>query len=153
MLLPAMLNSVTPMLMEKYTRELLELNHKTKGYGLVLTLEDAKCLIEVRNKALCNFGRIELGIEVTKGLIDVFSRSSYINEENYIATLNELQEIFYYLKNETEDKIGDSMLIVVMKDYFENICGGSLELLKSVLENYARDFRRDLQIIGLEGGK
>jgi len=140
------------MLEKRYIGELLEINKRTKEYGLVLTAEDAKGLIEVRNAALRNFGRVELGIDVTKRLIETFSTSSFINEENYVSTLNELQEIFYYLKNETEDRIADDKLIAIIKDHLENNCKGSVELLKSALEAYARDFRRNLQADDLMQG-
>lgn len=100
----------------------------------------------VRNQALLSYGRVELGMEVTKKLVEVFCTSSYIHNENYASTLNELYEIFYYLKNETEDKFGDFKLIHIMKDYFDNNCGGSLELLKSKLEEFAANFRYDEQL-------
>ncbi|MFC7441115.1 DUF6323 family protein [Laceyella putida] len=123
--------------------ELLELNQKTKEYGLILTPDQVQNMMAVRNKVLHDYGRVELGIEVTKELIEVFCASPYINDANYASTLNELHEIFYYLRNETEDKIGDFKLIHIMKDYFDNDCAGSLELLKSKLEEFAENFRRE----------
>ena len=53
-------------------------------------------LIVYRNKVLHDHGRIELGIEVLKELIEVFAASPYMDEDNYVETLIELQEIFYY---------------------------------------------------------
>ena len=46
------------------------------------------------------------------------------------------------MKNETEDKIGDDALIRVIKDCFENSCGGSIEVLKGKLQIFADDFRK-----------
>lgn len=132
-------------MMEKYTVELLETNHKASKYGLILTPEEIKNMRVVRNQALHNYGRVELGIEVSKALAEVFCTSPYINDKNYASTLNELHEIFYYLKNETEDKISDFELIEIMKDCFDNACRGSLELLKSKLEEFAERFRSDTQ--------
>lgn len=71
----------------------------------------------------------------------MFSESPYITQEHYVSTLHELHEIFYHLKNETEDKIGDAKLIGMMKDCFDQECEGSLELLKDKLEEYAAAFR------------
>ena len=52
-----------------------------------------------------------------------------------------------YMKNETEDSIGDEALIDKMKDYFNNSCQGSLELLQGrEIESYAKDIRRKNQI-------
>ncbi|MBA4492843.1 hypothetical protein H1191_00760 [Paenactinomyces guangxiensis] len=141
-----MFRSVDSVIQENIITELLELNQKTKEYGLILTPEDIKNMMAVRNQALYGYGRVELGIEVTKEFIEVFCTSSYINDENYASTLNELHEIFYYLKNETEDQIGDVKLIHLMKDTFDDDCGGSLDLLKSKLEEFAENFRNDLQL-------
>lgn len=125
--------------------EILELNEKTKPYGLVLTPEEARQLIMARDQALYHYGRVELGIEVSKALIEEFAASSFIRNDNFSSVLIELQEIFYYLKNETEDRIGDFKLIGIMRERFDDDCGGSLELLKSRLEEYAESFRGEIQ--------
>jgi hypothetical protein len=143
MFLSRIFNSINISIQEKVVSELLELNQKTREYGLILTPDQVQNMMAVRNKVLHDYGRVELGIEVTKELIEVFCASPYINDENYASTLNELHEIFYYLRNETEDKIGDFKLIHIMKDYFDNDCAGSLELLKSKLEEFAENFRRE----------
>ncbi|MDU0813581.1 hypothetical protein JD965_04915 [Bacillus siamensis] len=124
--------------------DLLKLNEKTKEYGLVLKPNDVKNLVVSRNKVLHDHARVELGIEVLKELIEVFSTSPYMDQDNYVETLNELQEIFYYLRNETEDKIGDVKLINQMMDYFNGPCAGSIELLRSKMEELADNFRRDV---------
>lgn len=121
--------------------QLLELNEKTKRFGLTLAPDDIKELLAAKNQILRHYGRLELGIEATKEIIEVFSESPYITQEHYVSTLHELHEIFYHLKNETEDKIGDAKLIGMMKDCFDQECEGSLELLKDKLEEYAAAFR------------
>lgn len=55
--------------------DLLKLNEKTKEYGLVLKPNDVKNLVVSRNKVLHDHARVELGIEVLKELIEVFSTS------------------------------------------------------------------------------
>lgn len=125
--------------------ELLELNEKTKEYGLVLTPKEIERMMAARSQILYGYGRVELSIQVTKELIESFSDSSFIQQESYADTLNELHEIFYYLKNETEDRISDRKLLYRMKEMFEDDCEGSLDLLKSRLEEYAEAFRRELQ--------
>jgi 5-methylthioribose kinase len=120
--------------------ELLNLSEKTKEYGLVLTPNDVKTLITSRNKVLHDHARVELGIDVLKELIEVFSASPYMDQDHYVETLNKLQEIFYYLRNETEDKVGDVKLIHQMMDYSDGPCGGSLELLRSKMEELAENW-------------
>ncbi|MFC4597815.1 DUF6323 family protein [Cohnella hongkongensis] len=144
MYLSRIFNSLNVPMQEQDMTELLELNEKTKENGLVLTLKDVQSMMAARSQILYSYGRVELSIEVTKGLVEVFSTSSFIQQENYADTLNELHEIFYYLKNETEDRISDMKLLHRMKEVFEEDCEGSLDLLKSRLEEYAEDFRRQL---------
>jgi len=144
MYLSRIFNSLNVSLQEQYMMELLELNEKTVKYGLVLSLEDVQLMMAARSQVLYSYGRVELSIEVTKELIELFSTSSFIQQENYVDTLNELHEIFYYLKNETEDRINDMKLLDKMKEVFEEDCEGSLDLLKGRLEGYAEEFRRQL---------
>ncbi|MCD2346639.1 DUF6323 family protein [Clostridium guangxiense] len=129
---------------EFYANELLQTNEETEKYGLVLTLEDAKQIIKQRRKTLKGYGRIDLNFDVVKKIIKIFSSSTFINDENYVDIIIGLQETFYYLKNETEDQIGDDKLINIMKNLFENSCEGSLELLNSRLEEFSRTFRKNL---------
>lgn len=145
MYLSRIFNSLNVSMQEQHMAELLELNEKTKEFGLILTPQDAQLMLAARNQVLYGCGRVELGIEVTRELIEVFSASSFIRQENYADTVNELHEIFYYLKNETEDRISDMKLIHIMEELFEKDCEGSLDLLKSRLEEYAEEFRRELQ--------
>ncbi|WP_246873674.1 DUF6323 family protein [Paenibacillus dendritiformis] len=143
--LSRLFNSLNTSAQEQVMTELLELNEKTKEYGLVLTPKEIERMMAARSQILYGYGRVELSIQVTKELIESFSDSSFIQQESYADTLNELHEIFYYLKNETEDRISDRKLLYRMKEMFEDDCEGSLDLLKSRLEEYAEAFRRELQ--------
>lgn len=144
MFLPKMLHTLNSSMLEKHTDEIEEINQKAKEFGLILTRNEIKNIIVARNQVLHSYGRVELSVDVIKELAEVFCSSPYIDDKNYVPTLYELQEIFYYLKNETEDKIGDSPLINIMKNYFNDVCNGSLELLKSKLEEFSERFRSDL---------
>jgi hypothetical protein len=126
--------------------EVLKTNMDSQKYGLVLTTAEAHELIKSRSRAIRNHGRVELGIEVVQKIITSFCSSSYINSEDYAWTLNELVEIFYYMKNETEDRMGDDELIYIMQDFFNNSCKGSVELLRDrELALLAINFRRNNQ--------
>lgn len=153
--LPIIFGSMEKILEEIQINELLQINQESKKYGLILTAEEAKEIIEVRNEVLQSYGRVELDIGVTRKFITDFCSSPFISQEEYTETLNDLNEIFYYMKNETEDKIGDDELIDIIKDFFENHCEGSLELLKGrELEEYSRGIRRKSQVEDylMEGG-
>ncbi len=127
-------------------QEIIELNERTRAYGLVLSSHEVMQLIEVRNQLLKGHGRIELGTETMKKLIDSFYMSPFIQQDDYMLTLMELQEVFYYMKNETEDQISDDELIEIIKDFFENYCRGSVELLQGrEIETFARNQRIQYQ--------
>lgn len=143
MFLPKMFHYLDSSMLKKYTDEIAEVNQKAKEFGLGLTRNEIKNIIISRNQVLHSYGRVELNVDVIKELAEVFCASPYVNNENYLSTLYELQEIFYDLKNETEDKIGDSRLIGMMKNYFDGMAMGSLELLKSKLEEFTERFRSD----------
>lgn len=142
MLLPIVLNSMNSALKEQQVNEILQMNDESSKFGLVLTANEAVEILEARNKYLQYIGRVELGIEVSKSIISSFCNSTYIAPEEYAATIHELHEVFYHMKNETEDKIGDEVLIKMIREYFEVSCGGSLELLKGKLQAFADEFRK-----------
>ena len=109
---------------------------------MTLTHQQALELVKTRNRALKNNGRIEIGNGMIKDLIEAFCDSTYISKYNYTNNLEELMEIFYTFKNETEEKISDKELILMMKTYFNNSCEGSTELLANrELENFVRQMR------------
>ncbi len=123
-------------------QEILSLNEKSEQYGLSLTPADAAALIQTRTEALNANGRIEIGSATIGKLIDAFCDSAYINQRDYTATMHELIEAFYYIKNETLDMLSDDDLIDFMKDCYENRCMGSIELLLGrELEKLASNLR------------
>lgn len=126
--------------------EIIQCNEITQDYGLKLSEEDVKEIMKTRNVALEKSGRIEFNGQIINKIITAFSDSPYISQYNYSDTINELVEIFYNYKNETLDFIGDDELIEIMKDYFDNYCQGSLELLEGkVLYKIADNIRNGVK--------
>ncbi len=124
--------------------EIIKCNETTSRYGLVLSPDEARELVETRNDTLKGYGRIELGGGIINKLIEAFCDSPYITQKDYTNILNELIETFYYYKNETLDQLSDDELIDIMKDNFNNRCHGSLELLQNRdLDKIARNIRYD----------
>lgn len=113
-----------------YNNQLLETNKKAKKHGLKLTEKDVSEIIKDRERVLKNQGRVELDIKVTVKIIKFLCSSPYVNQDNYSDTIMGLQEIFYYLKSETNDKIADDILLNKIFKLYENPCAGSLELLR-----------------------
>lgn len=126
----------------KQVNEIMKLNEETTAYGLKLSRQEIVQVLEVRNDLLKGYGRIEIGTDVINKLIKSFYTSSYIQQDSYMTTLMELQEIFYCMKNETEDNLSDDEIIEMLKDFFENYCKGSIELLQGrEIESFARNQR------------
>ncbi len=113
------------------SREIMELNDISREYGLVLTEEEALVLSETRGKALRDNERIEIGVGAIAEIIKRFSKSRYVNGEDYAWILGEITEVFYYIKTETNDKISDGALLDELFKSFELNCRGSMDLLLS----------------------
>ncbi len=117
-------------------------NDFTSRYQLSLTDEEIQQLIEHRREVLQQTGRVEFGGGVLQKIIMEFADSAYLCQQNYAESLMELQECFYYFKNEAIENLSDDELIQIMKNYYEEVCQGSIEFLQStMLENYCRDIR------------
>nr|WP_207751726.1 DUF6323 family protein [Clostridium rhizosphaerae] len=122
--------------------ELKACNKMTIKYGLALSDGDINELVENRFKALKDTGRIEFSEGILKKIVEVFCDSPYIMQQNYKETLMEIQECFYFFKNEAMDQIADDELIEFMKIHFDGKCQGSLEYLSGTnLEELCRNTR------------
>ncbi len=108
---------------------IISTNQLSQKHCVVLTEKDALQIIDARNNALKDTGRIELDLRVINKIIRTFCQSPYINQANYADMICELVEAFYYMKNETREQIDDDDLIYIMRDYFDNRCFGSIDLL------------------------
>ena len=110
-------------------RELRECNAYSGRFGLTLRENEIAELAESRAEVLRASGRIEFGGGILPKLIRAFCGSPFIERENYAAVLAELQEIFYYFKNETRDRLTDDELIELMVRVFNGRAQGSAEYL------------------------
>ena len=126
--------------------ELEACNRTTERYGLSLSSEQIENLLRQRSLALKNTGRIEFGEGILKKLIFAFCDSPYITPKDYEDTLAELQEIFYYFKNEASEQLADDELIDGMESIFNGKAYGSLEYLAGTgLEELCRGKRFGMQ--------
>lgn len=113
-------------------------------YGLTLTEADITELVELRGQALRNTGRVEFGGGILPKLIRAFCKSPYVDPYNYVAVLGDLQDAFYYFKNESEDRFSDDDLIEFMEKVFNGAAHGSTDLLCTIsLEELCRWARSD----------
>lgn len=117
-------------------------NEITEQFGLSLTEQDAKLILEERKNSLTEQKRVEFGEGISTKIIYEFCDSDYIIQGDYVDTIIRLQEIFYLYKNEMQDEITDDELLHLMKEQFENLCFGDLDYLESTcLANFAEAIR------------
>lgn len=117
-------------------------NDYTQRFGLSLSEEDVQELMVSHMECLKEEQRIEFGGGITDKLIFSFCDSDYIYQDNYVETIERLQQIFYLYKNESMDELTDDELIDFMRNVFETECQGSLDYLEQTyLEKFAREIR------------
>ena len=115
-----------------------------RQYGLTLTEADITELVELRGEALRATGRVEFGGGILPKLIRAFCKSPYVDTYNYAATLGDLQDAFYYFKNECQDRFSDDELIDFMEQVFNGRAQGAADLLTAIsLEQLCRWARND----------
>ena len=113
-------------------------------HGLTLTEDDITELVELRGEALRATGRVEFGGGILPKLIRAFCKSPYVDPYNYAATLGDLQDSFYYFKNDSEDRFSDDELIEFMEKAFNGQAHGSADVLTTIsLEQLCRWARND----------
>ena len=113
-------------------------------YGLTLTEADITELVELRGEALRATGRVEFGGGILPKLIRAFCKSPYVDPGSYAATLGDLQDAFYYFKNESQDRFSDDDLIEFMEKVFNGQAHGSTDVLTTIsLEQLCRWARND----------
>ncbi len=113
--------------------KILNHNEKLAERGLILSEKQAVEIARARSYSLVSNGRIDFDCSVTEMLINSFSDSSYLDQNSFANAICQLTDIFYFFKNETFDKIEDNMLVNIIKDTFENECGGDIDFVFDVL--------------------
>lgn len=106
--------------------DLVQLNTRTQPYGLSLS--------QTQRSALAATGRIEFESGTLSALADAFCSSPYLSQRIWCDVLCELTELFYYIKERTEDHVCDELLIQRMRTLFDHPCEGSVQKLSDLLE-------------------
>lgn len=120
--------------------ELLKINDESSSYGLILTPEDVEEIIKSRGYSLKIYGRIDLNMDVTKKLINKIYTSQYTDKDDYVEIINDLQDIFYYLKNETLDEISDNEIIDIIAEFYEKT-SGRIDNIQNLTEKFALEYK------------
>ena len=98
--------------------------------------------MERRAAALRDTGRVEFGEGILPKLIYAFYDSPWLDPDHYADTLAELQDLFYYYKNESLGRLTDDALLAAMRKAFDGPAQGSLEYLgDTALDRLCRELR------------
>ena len=134
-----------PLIQQSTTYSLQEITQALEGaqqFNLSLTAQEKEALILSRNNSLTTHRRLELSDTILPTIIQRFSSSQYINNDNYLDHLMRLTDMFYHFKNATMDLVTDIELINFMEEQFNNVCYGDLDYLESTcLERFAKAVR------------
>ena len=131
--------SIRQMQINSAKEEIRCCNELNMLYGLSLSEDDISELVELRSQALRSTGRVEFGGGILPKLIRAFCKSPYVDPYNYAATLGDLQDAFYYFKNESGEQFSDDDLIEFMEKVFNGQAHGSTDVLTTIsLEQLCR---------------
>ena len=125
---------------------LIELNGRSKDYGLFLTVKEINKLTNVVRSALIESDRVEIGAGIAPVLAEEFCTSVFVNRDNYAEVLEELIYIFFQVKTAVCDGISDRDLVRLLKDYYENKAYGSVEIMRE------SDIDRLIKYVEMEKG-
>lgn len=127
---------------ETQLEKIIETNQYTEKFGLALSEEDAKLIIQGRKNTLKEQRRVEFGEGIVPKIIFEFCDSEFIDQDNYVETILRLQDIFHQYKNEMLDEITDDELLHIIKGQFEHLCYGDLDYLENTcLSDFAKAIR------------
>ena len=125
-------------------RELESCNRALGRHGLSLSMRDAQAIVVGRAEALQVTERVEFGGGMAKELVLAFAGSPYVSQSSFVASILELQELFYEFKNESLEQVADDELIAKMRWLFDEVANGDLGYLEEALfEGLARRVREE----------
>ena len=128
----------------QFIQNLVDLNAKANNYGLVISEAVAIEIAMYRSQALTEHERFETNSNAISRLTSAFLETRYINQEDFAHTIGEIINLFYLIKNETENNISDDDLISELLKVFTETCFGSLEIMQSKgLEKILRKYKFD----------
>ena len=134
------LSSLNNSMINIQKNEILNLNERSQEYGLILTKDDVENIVKSRNHTLNSYGRIDLNMDVTKEIMEILYKSQFTDKDDYVEMINDLVEIFYFLKNETLDEISDKEIIEIIGEFYEET-RGRIDNIQDKAEKFSKDYK------------
>ena len=109
---------------QRTEQALLRGNAVTGRFGLTLTAEQCRRLLEHYASALRETERIELGEGILPKLAVALCNSPCVGPENWEETLGGLTELFYHFKGACGERLGDDELLDALVRLYNGWAGG-----------------------------
>lgn len=131
--------------------KIFKLNDILRDYNLVLDVEDIKDIINSKNNTLRSQGRIELNLNVIESIIKELGKSPYINQENFVETVNDMYAVFHHVKNRTSDLLCDKDVLKAIMFFYNSVYNGSMELVMGKgTEKIINNFKHNKELTCIE---
>lgn len=138
--------------------QLMLCNDYTEVYGLQLSEDQVTELVEYQSDALLRHKRFEFAGGILEQLVRGICTSSWVHQDNYLETLEELLDVFYEFRNLRGPEVGDQEILDLIVERFEDFSQGVSEYIGE--DDYFRmedlmDWREELyqkELNALEGG-
>lgn len=125
---------------EQSSKKLMKLNDESINYGLVLSPKDINDIIKHTNETLIKIGRIETSTEALEKIIEIVYSSPYTDKDNYVENINDMQEIFYYFKNQVLDLLSDDKVIEILERTYDEKRGEILQI-QGAIDEFTKEFK------------
>lgn len=149
--LPKIFDSLNQTARISSINEVFKLNYKLKKYNLCISKLDAIDIVETRDRTLSAHGRVELNMSIINSIVGQIAKSHYINQDNLVETINDMYEVFHYIKNLTSDLLPDEKVLKAIMYFFNEVYNGSIDLLKGkgvdkIIDNFKNN--KELTYLG-----
>lgn len=131
-------NLILPEVEKSEIGHTLACNDKTSRYQLHLTSGDVQELIVSRREKLRELELVELKEGILPQLVESFADSPYLFQDSYVNDLDSLQYLFYRFKGDRTDE----EMLELMRNAYDNICQGSMNLLVQHLEGLEQEAQK-----------
>lgn len=134
------LNFIMNELQEFPSKKLMKLNEESINYGLTLTEEDVRQITRNTKEMLKKTGRIETCTDSLEKIIAFLYSSPYTQKDYYVEVISDMEEIFYFFKNQVLDLLSDDEIIEILEKAYNEKSGEILQV-QGFVEEYTKEFK------------
>ncbi len=106
---------------------LIDEQHLVEKYQNYLSKKELRELLAANQQYLNDYGRMEINQHSFDRILEEFCELPDFSKDD----LEELLELFYYLRNDLSENISDEQILDLMKRTYVDKCFGSMEILRA----------------------